>query len=57
MQLARMVNGFGTGHIHRVQRIGGGLQVPAREVQIDDGVPELDVTQQQPNGAQVSACF
>jgi hypothetical protein len=57
MQLARMVNGFRTGHIHGVQRIGGGLQVPAREVQIDDGVPELDVTEQQLNGAQVSACF
>jgi hypothetical protein len=45
-----MVNGFGTGHTHRVQRIGGGLQVPAREVQIEDRVPEFDMTEQELNG-------
>ena len=50
-----MVDGFGAGHIHGVQRIGHGLQVPPREVQINDGVLELDVTEQQLNRAQVGA--
>jgi len=41
-----MVDGFGAEHVHGVQRIGHGLQVPPREVQIDDGVLELDVAEQ-----------
>jgi len=57
IQPARRVNGFRTGDIHCFQGIGGGLQVPAREVQIDHRVSELDVTEHEPNRAQVSACF
>ena len=52
-----MVDSFGAGHVHSVQRIGHGLQVSPREVQIDDGVLELDVTEQQLNRAQVGACL
>jgi len=55
MQLARMVNRFGAGHVDGIQRIGHGLQVPSREVQIDHRVPEFDVPEQQLNGAQVGS--
>ena len=50
-----MVDGFGTGHVQGVQRIGHGLQVPPREVQVKGCVPKVDVTEQQLNRAQVSA--
>ena len=53
--LPRLVDSFGTGHIHRVQRIGHGLQVPPREVQVKGRVPKVDVTEQQLNRAQVGA--
>jgi hypothetical protein len=52
-----MVNDFGTGNVHRVQRIGNGLQVAPREVQINYRVPKLEVTEQQLNGAQVGTRF
>ena len=50
-----MVDGFGTGHVQGVQRIGHGLQVPPREVQVKGRVPKVDVTEQQLNRAQVGA--
>jgi len=50
-----VVNGVGTGHIHRIQRIGYRLQMPTREVQVKGGVPKFDMTEQQLNAAQVSA--
>jgi hypothetical protein len=52
-----MVNGVGTGHLHRIQWIGNRLQVPPREVQINYRVPELDVTEQELNGTQVGTRF
>jgi hypothetical protein len=52
-----LVDSFGTGHIHHVQGIGHGLQVPPRKVQVNDGVLELDVTEQQLNRAQVGTCL
>ena len=52
-----MVDGFGAGHVHGVQRIGHGLQVPPREVQVKGRVPKVDVTEQQLNGALVGSLF
>ena len=52
-----MVNGVGTGHIHRFQRIGHRLQMPTREVQVKGGVPKFDMTEQQLNAAQVGTCL
>ena len=51
----RAVSGPDT--VHRVQRVGHGVQVPTREMQIDDGVFELHVAEQQLDGAQVGAGF
>jgi hypothetical protein len=50
-----MVDDFGARHIQGVQRIGHGLQVPPREVQVKGRVPKVDVTEQQLNRAQVGA--
>ena len=47
----------GAGDRHRVQRIGDGVQMPPRQMQIDHGVFELDVAEQQLNRAQVGAGF
>ena len=52
-----MVNGVGTGHIHRIHRIGHRLQMPTREVQVKGGVPKFDMTEQQLNAAQVGTCL
>ena len=51
------MNGFRIGDVHRVQRVGNSLQVPARKVQVDDRVFELDMAEQELNGAQIGACF
>ena len=57
MQLARMVNSFGAGHVHGVQRIGHGLQVSLGQLQINDGVLKLDMPEQQLDRTQVGAGF
>ena len=41
----------------RIQRIGDGLQMPLRQVEVEDRVLELHVAQQQLNRAQVGAGF
>ena len=45
-QPARAAHGVGRGDRHRIKRIGDGLQMPLRQVQIDDGVLEFDMTEQ-----------
>ena len=49
--------GVGRRDRHRIERIDDGLQVPLREVEIQDRVFELHVAEQQLNGAQVGAGF
>ena len=38
---------------HRVQRVGDRVQVPLRQMQVDHGVFEFDVTEEQLDRAQV----
>jgi len=42
---------------HRVQRVGDGVQVPPGQMQIDERVFQLAVTEEQLAGAQIRARF
>ena len=57
MEAAGAVNGLQTGHLQGVQRVGKGLQVPARKVQINRRVFESDMAQQELDRAQVGSRF
>ena len=41
----------------RIQRIGDGLPMPLREVEIEDGVPQRHMPQEQLDRTQVRAAF
>ena len=42
---------------HRIKRVGDGLQMTLRQVQVDDRVLEFDVTEQELHGPQVGTRF
>ena len=56
-QAARAAHGVGPGDRDGVQRVGHGLEVPLRQVQVDHGVFEFDVPEQELHGAQVGPGF
>jgi hypothetical protein len=57
VQPARSAHGVSLRHGHRIKRIGDGLQMALRQVQVDDRVLEFDVTEQELHGAQVRTRF
>jgi hypothetical protein len=55
--LSRSADSVRTGNGHRVERIGDRVQMTTRQMQIDYGVFEFDVTEQQLDGPEVRAGF
>jgi hypothetical protein len=53
----RAAHGVGAGDAHPIQRIGDRLEMPLREVQVDHGVLEFDVPEQELYGPQVGSGF
>jgi hypothetical protein len=57
LQLARAFYLIGCGDLDLIQRIGHRGKMPARQMQVQRGVLDLGVAEQDLNGAQISAGF